>query len=202
MLKFIKNEKGIMGLTLSQIGLIIAAAIIIAAFFSIIFQNDWEKNAELRNVATSFTTIVEAMDARFFENTTTFNFPDKKFEYTVTLSTEYITTTAKGRIDDELFVKERFLVKPWPLENNSVWVGRDELHSFLKTNYSNSGNLSDPIKHVDDVKYYLNSGWESTATSLALNPLLIFTDRVVYVDKTIIHYENGEKQGFVFIYQN
>jgi len=79
MSKFIKNDAGIMGLTLSQIGLIIATGILLTAVFSIIFLNDWQRNAELKNIATSFSTIVEGMDTRFFENTTEFHFPDKTY---------------------------------------------------------------------------------------------------------------------------
>ena len=53
MSKFIKDNHGIMGLTLSHIGLIIATGILLTAVFSIIFLNDWQRNAELKNIATS-----------------------------------------------------------------------------------------------------------------------------------------------------
>jgi len=48
MLKFIEDKKGIMGITLSQIGLILATGILLAAVFSIIFLNDWNKKAETK----------------------------------------------------------------------------------------------------------------------------------------------------------
>jgi len=210
MLRFIKDDKGIMGLTLSQIGLIIATGILIAAVFSLIFLNDWQRNAELKNIATSFSFMVEGMDTRFFENTTTFRFPDKEYYYNVSVSTEYIVVSAKGFLDNDLSAKERFLVRPWPQSNDSPWIGATGLHNFLKNNFGNSGNISDPIKNVDAVKVYLSIELEGVSTSLASNPLYIFTNKIVYINKAYVYYDNDgngvwdeddEKQDFIFLYQ-
>ena len=66
MLKFIEDKKGIMGITLSHMGLIVATGVLLSAVFSVIFLNDWNKKADLKNIATGLTTIVEGMDTRFF----------------------------------------------------------------------------------------------------------------------------------------
>lgn len=209
-----------MGLTLSQIGLLIAVGILLTAVFSLIFLNEWHKNAELKNIATSFSSMVENIDTRFFEDTSSFSFPNENY-YNISISTEYIIVKTQGNFNDDLFVKERFLVRPWPQSKNSPWVGRIGLHNYLKgylhnddTDYwvNNSGNISDPIKadDIDFVKKYLSSLQENVNKSLALSPLHIFTNKIVYIDKAIIYYDNNddeiwdyndEKREFIFVYQ-
>jgi hypothetical protein len=220
MSRFIKNDRGIMGLTLSQIGLLIAVGILLAAIVSLVFLNDWNRNAELKNIATSFSSMVENMDTRFFEDTIGFSFSEGN-HCNVSMSTEYIILRSKGNLNGDLPVKERFLVRPWPQLKNSSWFGRIGLHNYLKGYLHNddthdwvneSGNISDPIT-TDDisfVKNYLFLLQENVNKSLALNPLYIFTNKIVYIDKAIIYYDNNddgiwndgdEKQEFVFVYQ-
>jgi len=201
MSRYIRDNNGVMGLTLSQIGLMIAMGILIAAVFSLVFQNDWRKEAELQNIATGFSTMVEGMDSRFFENTTVFLFPDTKYHYNVSISTEYITVSTEGNVGNNLSVKERFLVKPWPNSNESTWGAGAALHDYLKDNFGNSGNISDPIQNVGNVKNYLNNEWGNVSGSLALKPLYVSIDEIIYIEKACIYYEDGGKQGIVFIYQ-
>ena len=199
MSKFIKDNHGIMGLTLSQIGLIIATGILVAAVFSIIFLNDWQRNAELKNIATSFSTIVEGMDTRFFENTTEFHFTEKPYYYNVSISTEYITVTSKGNQNNKLSIKERFLIKPWPRPSDQTWKTGEELHSYCRDTYGHSGTISDRITH-DDLNE-LNNYKNTTSIDLASNPFYICTNKPVYIEKVIIYYGITEKQDFLLIYQ-
>ncbi len=210
MLRFIKNDKGIMGLTLSQIGLIVAAGILITAVFSLVFLNNWQKEAELKNIASSFSTMVNGMDSKFFENTTGFHFPEKNYEYFVNISTEYIIVTSKSSTSDRISIKERFLVRTWPKSKDMSWRNGIELHEYLNANFNNSGNISDPIQNVSKVKDYLSNEQEIVNKYFALNPLYIHLNKVVHLDKIYVYYDsNGdgmwdkddEKQDFIFIYQ-
>jgi len=127
MLKFIENKKAIMSLTFTQIGLIIATAILLSAAVSIVFLNDWQKKAELENIASNFSTVIQGMDSKFFENTTTFYFPEKTYDYNVSISTEYATVRTVGTWFNTLSVKHRFLKKP--LLSN--WISGENFHIFL-----------------------------------------------------------------------
>ncbi|MDH7516824.1 MAG: hypothetical protein QHH19_00495 [Candidatus Thermoplasmatota archaeon] len=212
MSKFTNDEKGIMGLTLSQIGLIVATGVILAAVFSLIFLNDWQRNAELKNIANVFSTLVEGAETKFFEETTVFNFPKKDYDYNVSISSEYIVVSAKGKFGNEIFCKERFLIKPWPQKKNSPWFGRIGLHNYLKENFGNSGNVSDPIKkiYIDDVKNYFKDEMENLNKSFALSPFYILRNKTVYIENAFVYYDNNdnnfwddadEKQVFIFVYQ-
>jgi len=199
MSKFIKDNHGIMGLTLSQIGLIIATGILIAAVFSVIFLNDWQRNAELRNIATSFTTTVEGMDSRFFENTTEFHFPDKNYYYNISISTEYLVVSAEGNQNNRLSIKECFIVKPWPRITDQTWKRGEELHNYCLNTYGHSGTISDPITQDDLDK--LNIDKETASIALASNSFYIQIYKPVYIEKVIIYYDTAEKQDFLLIYQ-
>ncbi len=199
MSKFIKDDHGIMGLTLSQIGLIIATGILVAAVFSIIFLNDWQRNAELKNISTSFSTIVEGMDTRFFENTTEFYFAEKPYYYNVSISAEFITITSKGNQNNKLSIKERFLIQPWPRSSGQTWKTGEELHNYCLNNYSHSGTISDPIAQTD--LNQLNNYKNTTNIDLASNPLYLKTNKSVSIEKVIIYYGIDEKQDFLLIYQ-
>ena len=199
MSKFIKDNHGIIGLTLSQIGLILATGILVAAVFSIIFLNDWQRNAELKNIATSFSTIVEGMDIRFFENTTEFHFTEKPYYYNVSISTEYIVIKAEGNQNNKLSIKERFLIKPWPRSSNQTWKTGEELHSYCRDTYGHSGKNSDPITQHD--LEILNDVYNISCIHLASNPLYIMIKKTVCIEKVIIYYGSNEKQDFLLIYQ-
>lgn len=213
MLKFINDDKGVMALTLSQIGLIIATGIILAAVFSFLYYSEWQRNAELKNIATGFTIMVEGMDTRFFDNTTIYFFPDKDYHYNISVSTEYIIINADGTWDNKLSVKERFLIHPWPRVNDPDWNTGKQLHRYLKNNYGRSGNKSNPINKsdIDSVKNELNTEKEQAEQTLAHNPFYVDKSKPVYIDKVFIHYdtngdaswvkENDEKQGFLLVYQ-
>lgn len=213
MLKFIHNDRGVIGLTLSQIGLIIATGIILAAVFSFLYYNNWQRQSELKNMATSLTTLVEGMDTRFFDNTTMYFFPDKDYHYNVSISTEYIIINADGTWDNKLSVKERFLIRAWPRINDPDWDTGEQLHSYLKASYGRSGNKTNPINSSDitSVKNELNIEKEQDEQTLAYNPFYVDKSKPVYIDKIFIYYDtdgdkswnkqNDENQGFIIIYQ-
>jgi len=215
LLRSIRNNNAFMGLTLSSIGLIIASGFILAAVFSFIYYSEFQRNAEIQNIASGFSIMVEGMDTRFFENTTLYFFPEKEYYYNVSLNSEYIIVDCDGTWwGDKLSVKERFLIRPWPRKNNSDWLSGEELHNYLDSSYNQSGNYTDPIQgttNIDKVKNILKTEWEDAAFSLALNPFYVDSHKAVYIDKIFIYYNtdgnNGwdknydEKQEFILVYQ-
>jgi len=199
MSRFIKDDKSIMSLTLSQIGLIIATGILIVAIFSIIFFNDWQKNAEIKNIATSFTTTIQAMDSRFFENTTKFQFPEKNYNYNISISTEYIIISTEGSQNKKLSIKERFIINPWPRFSDQEWKTGQELHNYCYNNFGHSGTNADPI--TQDASNILKNEKVNQSPNLALNPLYIQIKSPVYIEKVNIYCDTGYKQEYIIIYQ-
>jgi len=213
MLRFISDEKGVMDLCLSNIALIIAAGIIIAAVFSFIYYNEWNRNAELKNMCSGLSIVVEGMDTRFFENTTSYFFPEKDYNYNVSVSTEYVIVNADGTWGNTLSVKYRFLVCPWPRVDNSDWVSGDELHDYLENTYGQSGNKSEPIQgaNVVSVQNYLDDEREQASYDLVFEPFYVNIIKPVIIEKVFIYYDSDRNnvwdkgtddlQEFIIIYQ-
>jgi len=200
MSKFTYDKNGIMGLTLSQIGLIIASVILLAAIFTIIFQNDWQKQAELKNIANSISTKIHGMDSMFYENTTNLYLPNKEYNYKTEISTEYITIKIIDDPKDPIYYRHNIILKPFTRKDNSEWESKEELHTYLKNNYGNSGKIDDPIQNIDGVKNYLSDEYETNSYELAINPLVFYKEEKINFDKTFIIYETGEKDELIIIY--
>ena len=213
LLKFINNKEGFLGLTLSQIGVFIATGIILAAVFSFIYYSQWQREAELKNMATGLSSLIEGMDTRFFENKTLYYFDRQDYNYNVSISSEYLIINADSTWLNELSIKHRFSLRPWPRKNNSNWVSADQLHNYLRFVYGRSGERSDPINKsdIDDVKNYISSEWKNANKTLVKNPFYVKKIKPLYIEKVFIYYNtdnidgwnkiNDKKQGFILLYQ-
>ncbi len=213
MSKFIQNDKGLLDLTISNIGLFIATAILITAIFSFTFLNDYQKNYEIKNISSDFSTIVRSVDSKFFENKTRYFFPNKDFNYFVKISTEFINMEAKGSWNNILSSKRRFLTEPYPLTNNNTWKTGKELHMFLKEKYGFSGNKSEPISRdkIENIDRYLDKLKNNITLSLSYNPLILDINNPVFIEKIYIFYDinkdniwtknNDIKKDLLVIYQ-
>ncbi len=215
LLKFIANQDGFIGLTLSQLALLVATGILISSVVGFVFLNDWGREAELKNISTSFMSIVEGMDTRFFENTTSFVFPDEDFEYSVFLSSEYLTVESDGSWNSRLSLKTRFLSSVWPRDGSGGWTSGEELHDFLNlcASYASSGREDDPISKscISDTKDYLNATFEDDEKKYALNSMRLDVFYPVYIEKVYIYYDSSgdgvwssdedTREGFILVYQ-
>lgn len=213
MLKFISNKKGIMGLTLSQIGLFIATGILITAVFSFIYLSDFNRKEEIDNIGNSFTNYVSAMDSKFFENKTNFLFKDYDFDYSVFISTQYISVETDGNWNNVLSSKNAFLKKPLIRDLDPAWKSSQGMHSYLKNNFGYYGNKSKPIEQdkIDDVKSYFELEMLNTEYNYAKKPFEIDLKKPVLVEKVYIYYDTDdnniwekefdEKDDFILIYQ-
>jgi len=213
MLKFIENKKAIMSLTFTQIGLIIATAILLSAAVSLVFLNDWQKKEDLRNVASSFSTVVQGMDTRFFENTEKFYFPEKTYDYNISISTEYLTINSQDKWFNKISMKFRLLKKPLLNKKENSWVTGENFHGFLNDTYGCFGNESNPIMKMDisSVKNEIESIFENASFTFSANPLYLEIRKPLYIEQVFVFYdldgdniwhkENDEKQSFVLVYQ-
>ena len=199
MSRFMNNTNGIMGLTLSQIGLFLATGILLTAVFFLVFSNDWQRTAEIRSFSSSFSNLVEDIDNSFFEKTTRFQFPSKNYAYTVKLSTGYIVISAKGFWDADIFVAERFLIQPWPRSSHQNWTIGEDLHEYLNTTCGHRGIKNDSISSVNFTQ--LSQELNTTISFYALHPLEILIREPVFLEEVTIFYDGEMKHDFLLVYQ-
>jgi hypothetical protein len=193
------DTNSIMGLTLSQIGLFLATGILLTTVLFLVFSSDWQRTAEIRSFASSFSHLVEDVDSSFFENTTRFQFPSKNYAYTVKLSTEYIVISAKGFWDADLFVAERFLIQPWLRSSHQNWTTGEDLHEYLNTTCGHRGIKNDSISSMNFTQ--LSQELNTTISFYALHPLEILIREPVFLEKVTIFYDSEIKHDFLLVYQ-
>jgi hypothetical protein len=199
MSRFTKDTNSIMGLTLSQIGLFLATGILLTAVFFLVFSNDWQRTAEIRSFASSFSHLVEDIDGSFFEKTNRFQFPSKNYVYTVKLSTGHIVISAKGFWGSDLFVAERFLIQPWPRSSHQNWTTGEDLHEYLNITCGHRGIKNDSISSVNFTQ--LSQEQNTTIAFYALHPLEILIREPVFLEKVTIFYNGEKKHDFLLVYQ-
>jgi hypothetical protein len=193
------DTNSIMGLTLTQIGLFLATGILLTTVFFLIFSSDWQRTAEIRSCASSFSNLVEDIDSSFFEKTTRFQFPSKNYAYNVKLSTEYIVISAKGFWDTDLFVAERFLIQPWPRLSHQNWTTGEDLHEYLNITYGHRGTKNDSISSVNFTQF--SQEQNTTVSFYVLYPLEILIREPVFLEKVTIFYDGEKNHDFLLVYQ-
>jgi hypothetical protein len=199
MLRCTKDTHGVMGLTLSQLGLFLATGILLAAVVSFVFFNTSQRANELRSIATDFSMLLEGMDTRFIENTTRFQFPQQAYPYTIQLSSEYLVATAKDFWGRDFHVTERFLIEPWIRTPQENWTTGDELHEYLNITYGHYGTQNDTIP-LENFSLFLQQ-CNTSADFYASHPLDIISREPVFVEKVIIYCEDKQKYDVILVYQ-
>jgi len=208
------DTRGIVAWLISQIGLLLAAGVLIASIASLTFYSDWQKEAEAKAIASEIATQIETMDLKSGNNLTLCMLPLKNYHYNVTISTEYVTVRREGgTFTDVITAREALLIKPFirPAAWNLAWNTSEELYDFLCLNYGGgqyAGNDTHPFLFRDKerVKQYLYEELSRTAPVLARQPLLMENvNEPLFLEKTFIYFEkdNGdlEMMGIVIIHQ-
>ncbi len=188
-----------MGLTVSQLGLFLATGILLAAVVSFVFFNASQRTNELRSFATEFSMLLQDMEARCFENTTRFRFPQQTYPYTLRLSSEYLVVSAQDFWGRECHVTERFLIKPWIRGVYENWTTGDELHMYLNTTYGHYGTQNDTIP-LQNFSLFLQQ-YNASADFYASHPFAITSQDPVCVENVIIYCQNELKYDFILVYQ-
>ncbi|MCX6661561.1 MAG: hypothetical protein NTY91_03320 [Euryarchaeota archaeon] len=199
MLRCSNDTNSVMGLTLTQIGLLLASGILLTVVFSFVFSNDWQRTAELQAQASSFSNLLGDIDNSFFERTTRFQFSHTDYAYSVKISTEYIVITSKGFWDGDLIVTKRLLLRPWPRIPQQNWTTGEDLHNYLNRTCGHRGTENDSMPAGNFTQ--LCQEQNDTTSSLALHPLEILIKEPVFTEKVTIFYDQTKRHDFLLLYQ-
>jgi len=199
MLKFMNNNNAFLGLSWSQLGLLLVTGILLTAVFSVLFFNNWQRRDDLTTIASRFSTAMQTMDIQFFEDTSFYCFPEKNYPYEVSVSTEYLSITAQGMLNTVLSVKERFVIRPWIRLSDDEWISGEDLHRYLNETYGHFGVESDPINIT--ILNNIFQDWNISNQSLAQHPYNIHLHESIFLDKVILFYEDGNQKEILLIYQ-
>lgn len=205
-----EDERGMISWFLSQIGLLLAAGVLLGAIAGLTFYNDWEKEAEAKNIASHMATAIESTALNEFPSKNTYLLPQKNYHYEVTVTTDYVTVTRRGGVmSDEIKGREALLIKPYVrLDGRDwKWSTSEELHAFLQEKYGHSGEDDDPfsVSNKGAIIGYLEEEQSDKAIWLAKNPLRITNiNKPVNIEKTFIYFEDEKgrisRKGVTIVY--
>jgi hypothetical protein len=188
-----------MGLLFSDLGLFIASGVLLLAVCSLVAYSDWQRTEELRVIARDISSRIQDLDATFFEHSVLYQCPEKKYDYTITASAEYLTVSARGSLGATISVKERFVVRPWPRNETVNWTTGSQLHNYLNKTYCHGGTQQDPLTSSNLTE--LEQDRQATVVFLALHPLEIRSDMPLTIEKVAIFDDSGENHSFILLYQ-
>jgi len=197
--KFTKDNTGIMGLTLSHIGLFVATGILLVAVVALLRSSGWQQTAELQSIASSFSSSLEDMDNTFFEHSTSFFFPEKDYPYSVKLSTEYIVLSVNGSQGVSRFIVKQFLTRPWVRSSAQNWTTGADLHAYLNTTYKHQGTVHDQLSLENFTDFIQERN--ASASFFALRPLDINNMEPVTIEKVTLYYNATERLDLLLVYQ-
>jgi hypothetical protein len=187
-----------MVLSLTHLGLLIATAILLSVVLFFIFNNDWQRTAELQAQASDFSNLLCDTDNSFFERINTFTFTHKDYPYSVKISSEYIVLSASGSWQKTLKVASKFLIRPWPRTSQQNWTAGEDLKVFLNTTFHHTGAQNDPLS-LQNFTVFLHQ-LNNTIPSYAKEPLDILIDTPIFIEKTFLYYDE-KKYDFLLLYQ-
>lgn len=199
MLRCIHNTNGVMGLTLSQVGLFLATGILLTVVVSLVFSSEWQRTAELESQASSFSNLLYDIENSFFDRTGEFRFSQEDYSYNVRVSTEYLVISSKGACENNLIVTKKLLTSPWPRTLAQNWTTGQDLHAYLNLTFGHWGTENDSIS-IENITTLCRELNNSTSF-FAFYPLEIQIDKPVYIEKVTIFYDQTRRYDLVLIYQ-
>ena len=194
-----EDTAGLMDISLTQIGLLIATSVLLCIVFSFIFFNDWQRTSELQAQSSQFSNLLSDIDNSFFERTSLFQFSQGDYPYTVSISSEYLRVSAKGFWKNDLIVVKKFLPCPWICGTQQNWSTGEDLQTCLNESFGHRGTQGDPISSENFTT--LCQERDDAIAYYAVHPLGIILNRPVYVEKVTIYYNQTQRQDFLLVYQ-
>lgn len=199
MFVFCPCNRGSISWFLSQITLMISAAILLAAISSLTFMDEWKRKAELEEMASEIAAYIENMELERVQTCIAYELPYKEYKYNVLISSETVII----EIENKRMARENLLIKPYVRLHDMEWKNSEELYSLLKNEYGYSGKINEPIptELKDNVIEYLEYEMMKISHFLAKHPLKVSGNEEIFIEKACIYFERGKKD-IVIIYKN
>ena len=208
-----RNKRGAISWILSQISLMIAAAVLLASIASLTFYSDSEKKAEIKSIASKIATEIESVDLSELPATRTMLLGEyDHFEGAITLSTDYVSVWRDdGLVNKNLVVREALLIKPYIRPDNILldWYTGNELIWYLEnekgyTFFEETSAFASDAE--DEIMRYLDDEMQTNSKALSQNPFEIDdAQEPLFLEKIFIYFGSDEEitnqVGYVIVHQ-
>ncbi len=197
MLRLRLDSHGVLGLTVTNLGLFLASGLLLVVILSGIYGGLWERTAELRTTADTLNTYVETLNAAYNDTRFVIPIPRGPLLLYLTSSTESLRVSAQGAFGSTLVFTERWISRPWPRINSS-WRSGDNLHQWLNMTSGHAGTAEDPVNQT--VLNALIANHLTDAALLACTPVEFNCAFPLIAEKVII-YASQDHVAFILLYQ-
>lgn len=206
---FFPNSTGVMSLLIPTLGLLVAAAFIFIALFSIIFANPLHDKIELQNIANTFTTHLQAIDAYMIETKTIFLFPAETTTLQFFLSPASLSITNQDSVEPIVF-NQILITHPWIRTSDDPWMTTEEFHTYLFMTFGSTGVQLDPLPYTENLQNILQNEWNQSYDTYTYNPYQIDPKDPIIIEKCILYLDKNNdgiwektdgKQEYLLIYQ-
>jgi len=179
-----------MGLTLSQIGIMIASAVILAALSSILFDSTWQEKQKMQQITQHISASLVSIDNTWYETQKNIEVSKEYFGYNITLSSSSIRVSPSG--SDEHIIRKPLMVRPVIRTCSDEWITAEQLHTYLYQQYAHLGTKEDPIPENGGVCFYLTNETNNTYFTYSLQPYVIDTSMQITLEKILIYIDENQ----------
>ncbi|MDD5779102.1 MAG: hypothetical protein PHU95_06610 [Candidatus Thermoplasmatota archaeon] len=198
-LKLWNDRRGFASWLLSQMGLLLAAGVMMGAIAGVALYSDWEKKMEASNLASHLATAIEGMDLHTFPGKKALLVPPVEYPCCITISTGYVTVSRSDSLTGRnITARERLLIRPWVDPPQVNGHGAQGLYNYLAQtcgpdNDGASPHREAPIDAVEETH-------AMTSKRLAARPFTLNHQKPAYIEKAFVHTTEGRKE-YVLVYQ-
>ncbi|MDD3492174.1 MAG: hypothetical protein PHU95_02740 [Candidatus Thermoplasmatota archaeon] len=198
-LKLWNDRRGFASWLLSQMGLLLAAGVMMGAIAGVTLYSDWEKKMEASNLASHLATAVECMDLHTFPGKKALLVPPLEYPCRITMSTDYVTVSRSDSLmGRNITARKSLIIRPWVDPPQVDEHGAPGLYNYLAgvcgpDNDGASHHQKAPIDAVERAR-------SLTSKRLAARPFILNHLKPVYIEKAFVHTTEGRKE-YVLVYQ-
>jgi len=179
-----------MGFTISQLGIMIAAVMILAALSTIFFDSSWQKKQEMRQIAQQISSSLISIDKAWYETTNTIPVSKEFQGYNITMSSSSIKVSSFQ--SNEQIIWEKMMVHPLIRTYSDEWSTANQLHIFLYQTYGHQGTKEDPIPENSDIYSYFTNEVNNSNFVHSLHPYVIDTSMQITLEKVLIYFDENK----------
>lgn len=201
MWKLWRDNSGAVSWLMNQIGLVIAAGIILASAVAVPYYGGWQSKLAADGMGLKIIGAITSVDSSFIPAKINISIPGDR-SYVINISSSFITVKVKDGFFGTVTCVKKIPCKVFVRKSSDAWRNSKELYSFIENRYGcKKEDGFYPSNCINEIKNYLADEYESSIKSLALTPLTTKNGEVLTAEKCIIYFDDYSHESVVILYK-
>ena len=178
------DDQAIMDISFVQVGLSIASIFFLIAGYMIIYDNPLQTSSEIDIVAEEIESIINRVDAQWFEQVSIGLFPESYLGLYAEISHDYICIKM---FDDDTYNQVIPLTQTvWICENKTLNTSSIGFHKNIKNRFGHLGTKDDPCVMDKNVTKWFQNEYNKSQKKYDENPFIWTKGSLISFEKCII----------------